>query len=176
MTVRLDQYKECNDQKIPLKDFQLQFCSRCVQPECTRSQYGKSRFDQRVTTWESRLFLDVPRMDSSDPRLQVIQAKNFHEINMGRVPEVQGWVDPRDLDKDGPAASPEPGAPRAPVDAPEAAPKGKVGQTPNRRGQMLGGGVPVEKKPKPSSDPWEPKKPPEGKIVKPGAKIRLGDS
>lgn len=187
MTVKKrDQYKECNDQpEVLLKDFELQFCSRCVRPDCTRSQHGRSKFDQRVTTWESRLFIDVPRMSPEDPRFVDFQAKRFREIDTTAVPNIQGrvqdWVDPRDLDAEyeipetkkiesaivsdedeqGPAKAPEP-----------------VPSTPDRRGKMLGGKKVDEKLTRPVLDPWEPKKqtPTEGKIVKPGAKIRLGGS
>ena len=180
--MKRDQYKECSDQNIPVEDFRLQFCSRCVQPECTRSQHGKSKFDQRVTTWESRLFVDVPRMALTDPRFQSFQAKKFSEIDTGRVPEVQGWVDPRDLEPETPMEAVEPvSEPQEPEPdkVEKAAPSSQepaMGQTPNRRGQMLGGKKTPAKKPSEKSDPWAPKKTPEGKVVKPGAKIRLGNS
>lgn len=107
MAEKRDWLGDCNDQGVPLEDFRLQFCERCLQPECTRSQHGKSQFDARVADWESRLFLDVPRMDKSDPRYEDLQAKRFLGIDTSRVPEVQSWVDPRDLQQPTPK-KPEP--------------------------------------------------------------------
>jgi len=100
MVRRLDQLGECNNQQVPYEDFKLQFCDRCVQPECTRSQHGTSKFDQRVMTWEKRLFSEVPRMDPSDPRFSQIQGKQFKMFDPGPLPTVRGqsaWMDPRDL-------------------------------------------------------------------------------
>lgn len=187
MTVeRRDEYKNCNifPTEVTLEDFQRQFCSRCLRPECTRSQHGKSKFDQRVATWESRLFTDVPRMSMSDPRFEQFQAKRFLEIRPsgGRIPEVQGWVDPRDLDQPKAEATPEVPEPQVeevtqkpPIQEPPT-PPANTRNTPNRRGQMVGGKKVDVRPTKPVSDPWEPKKAPEEKIVKPGTKIRLSGS
>lgn len=184
---RQDQIKLCNDHGVPLEDFRLQFCARCLQPECTRSQHGKSRFDQRVVTWESRLFVDVPRMSPSDPRIKNIQAQKFIQIDTGRPHEVQGWVDPRDVSEE--PSTPDESVCEAPetksvetqttVDPDEQSSERledspALKNTPNRRGQMLGGKNVGPAKP--VSDPWKPKEPTKGKIVQPGAKIRLGGS
>jgi hypothetical protein len=67
----------------------MAYCSRCLQPECLRSTHGSSKFDQRVATWEDRLFLKVPRMDQSDPRFESISSKEFHPVQESLV--VQGW-------------------------------------------------------------------------------------
>lgn len=77
---RKDFMKECNNLESPLEDFKLFFCDRCFQPECTRSNYGKSRFDQRVTTWKERLFTKVPRMEPGDPRFLDITHQQFRPI------------------------------------------------------------------------------------------------
>jgi len=97
MVDKRDWLGECNDQHIPLEDFQRTFCERCLQVECTRSQHGKSRFDARVADWESRLFIEVPRMDPSDPRYGEVNAKRFVSLDTTAVPEVRSWVDPREL-------------------------------------------------------------------------------
>jgi hypothetical protein len=95
---RRDYLPECNDLRVPLADFQAQFCERCVQPECSRSQYGKSRFDQRVSTWTERLFEKVPRMDPHDPRYLPIHNAPFKMIDGARAPSVRSnWVDPREI-------------------------------------------------------------------------------
>jgi hypothetical protein len=96
MTVRRDYLKDCHNQvsvqvkeSLPLEDFSTAYCARCLQPECTRSAHGSSKFDQRVATWEDRLFLKVPRMDSSDPRFESISSKEFHPVQESLV--VHGW-------------------------------------------------------------------------------------
>lgn len=91
---RRDQLLECNTAKESLRDFQETWCKRCVNPECTRSMFGQSRFDVRVNTWEDRLFKNPPRMDSSDPLYNLIAGKKFLTIETGRAPEIRGWVDP----------------------------------------------------------------------------------
>jgi hypothetical protein len=96
---KLDFLKECNTHGVPLEDFKQQFCDRCFQPECTRSQHGGSKFERRVTTWEDRLFKNPPKMDRGDPRYQQISAKKFLTI---QTPiQVRGqkaaWMDPREL-------------------------------------------------------------------------------
>jgi len=95
---RRDLLRECNDKGAPLDEFQTGFCSRCVNPECSRSLYGQTRFDLRVNTWEDRLFSKVPQMDPSDPRFRTISGQKFLTLDTGRVPEIRGsWDDPRDL-------------------------------------------------------------------------------
>lgn len=181
---KLDYFKECNNHGVPIEDFQMQFCSRCLQPECIRSQQGRSKFDQRVTTWESRLFSDVPRMSEADPRFELLQAKKFVQVQVdtSRAYGVQGWLDPLDVKE-----SPKPEAPkddaeacplRCSSDPEESVPpatEARAKNTPNRRGQLLGGKKVVRSDPKTVSDPWESKKPSEGKVVQPGAKIRFGE-
>lgn len=111
MPERRDYLSVCNDQGIPLPDFQATFCVRCVQPECSRSRAG-GLFETRVTTWEERLFKNPPRMPKDDPLYAMITAKRFIEIDTGRIPEVNGrleWVDPRGLEEPKePSAKPRP--------------------------------------------------------------------
>lgn len=117
MTARRDYLGECNEHHVPLDQFQEQFCGRCVQPECSRSQFGKTKFDQRVSTWEERLFTQVPRMPSSDPRFVQISAKQFKMFDPGPTPSVStssAWMDPRDIV--------EPPAPQVIVEPQQAAP------------------------------------------------------
>jgi len=100
-----DLLSECNDQKVPLQDFQRQFCVRCQQPECTRSRTGSSLFEDRVNHWYERLFSEVPRMDPADERFPSLSGQRFVEVRADRPYEVQGWVDPLRPEE---AASPEP--------------------------------------------------------------------
>lgn len=102
MPVRRDFLKECHSQLVtqakqhlPLEDFGAAYCDRCFQPECSRSTHGKTRFDQRVSTWEERLFLRVPRMDQSDPRFEEIASKEFHPVQESLV--VHGWGDQEEM-------------------------------------------------------------------------------
>jgi len=103
---RRDLLAECNTENEALPVFFEGWCKRCVNPECTRSLYGQSRFDIRVNSWEDRLFKNPPRMDSKDPRFKEISGKRFLTVDMSAPPEVRSWVDP--------VAATEP-APRAPV-------------------------------------------------------------
>lgn len=193
----------CNEFQIPSEDFEMQHCARCFQSECTRSLYGKGQFDQRVSTWEQRLFTNVPRMDESDPRYKEIQAKKFVGLDNSPVPEVgrSAWVDPRDLDDGAPeykvpetkrieaqtiADLQDQGPAKVTPKVDDAPPKPQIPEesvdtpfmnTPDQPGRMLGG---REKPTKlATSDPWEPKKEPsgeKGQVVKPGARIRFGGS
>ena len=114
MPERLDYLGECNDQKVPLEDFKLAFCDRCLQPECSRSLHGTSKFDQRVSTWVERLVTKVPRMDPADPRIPQIQGKQFKmftpSLSVGQAPSA--WLDPKDV-KEPSASSVEEPAPAA---------------------------------------------------------------
>lgn len=104
MSSRRDYLKECHAQvskqvkvSLPFDDFHSAYCIRCFQPECTRSAHGSTRFDQRVSTWQDRLFLKVPRMDQSDPRFESISSKEFAPVQESLI--VRGW---------GAESSPEP--------------------------------------------------------------------
>lgn len=92
--MRRDQLAECNTDRQPLDEFQAGWCGRCVNPECTRSLYGQTRFDLRVNSWEERLFRNPPRMDPSDPRYRDIAGKRFLTVDVGPAPEIRSWVDP----------------------------------------------------------------------------------
>lgn len=174
----------CNEFGVSTEDFRMQHCSRCLQQECTRSLHGKARFDERVATWEQRLFDEVPRMDEADPRFKILRSKKFVEIDPGPAPEIGrgAWLDPRDLTDsvalvDAPETpkvlEPEPPEPEAPKITPVRA---SPINTPNQPGQMIGGkNRPVLA---PKADPWAPKKeapPSKDPVVKPGARIRFGD-
>lgn len=101
MSNRRDFLKECHSQvakqvkeSLPLDAFSVAYCARCLQPECTRSTHGSTIFDKRVTTWQDRLFLNVPRMDQDDPRFDSISHKEFSPIQESLV--VRGWGDASD--------------------------------------------------------------------------------
>lgn len=106
MPERRDYLGDCNDQKVPMEDFKLAFCDRCLQPECSRSLHGTSKFDKRVNSWLERLVTKVPRMDPSDPRAQQIQGKQFKMFTPSlSVGQTSAWLDPRDIEEPPPPES-----------------------------------------------------------------------
>lgn len=200
MAERRDFLSVCNDQGVPLPDFQATFCVRCVQPECSRSKAG-GLFESRVATWQDRLFVNPPRMPADDPLYASISAKKFRDMEVGRTPEVgrglsgaSVWVDPLALDE----------APREPKPLPRPASRNSVPSTvdaeaaaevslqttpepprakpelptnsPFAQGTMIGGAA----APKPT-DPWALAPPLESSpssgaaapVVSAGAKIRF---
>jgi hypothetical protein len=195
---KIDCLKECNDQGVPLEDFRLAFCARCYQEECTRSQQGKSLFEARVSTWEDRLFNNVPRMDPNDPRYAILNAKRFLTIDVGRTPELQSWIDPLEVKEPEPVlvvpAEPKPElkALEPEVNAPDLAPvviseKIASPKIPNQVQTLMNTAVPsgqmIGKKQQNASapvyrDPWASSSTTPSadttKVVPRGAKIRLG--
>lgn len=191
--------KECALQGLSIQEFQEAFCSRCLNKDCGRSIAGKSKFEQRVNSWEERLFTEVPRMAPNDPRFEGIHAQKFITLGKDRPYEVQSaWVDPRDLEEPPEIAKPAPVAPEIVKPAPEIVKPepvppeivkpaavepsppppvrqpGRVLNTPLQQGQMLDG----PKKPAKPRDPWEPpptKTEDDGKIVEPGSRFRFGN-
>jgi len=177
----------CNDQRTPLELFKQMFCDRCMQPECTRSKVGLSKFEKRVSRWYDDYFADVPKLDSSDPRYSLITAQKFITLDTGPIPEIQtsSWVDPRDLaEAKPPVALPTP--PAAPV---EAAPKipqttfpriNRPLNTPNQGPRMLGGAPAPTAVPAPATDPWGTTTTPAESsgtetVVTPGTTIKFGN-
>jgi hypothetical protein len=109
----------CNNQGVPLADFQTAFCNRCLNPTCQRSQAGSSLFEQRANSWKDRLFDHPATMEESDPRYATISAQRFLSVPIVGLPVIgarsqaatqSSWIDPRDL---------EAAAPAAPVKAPQ---------------------------------------------------------
>lgn len=84
-----DYMHECNNLGVSEEDFQRIWCIRCVQQECHRSHQGKSRFEARVSTWEERLFTNVPRMPTSDPRYPDLANRAFVEPESWKSSQVQ---------------------------------------------------------------------------------------
>lgn len=190
MESKRDLLKVCNDHAVPPEDFRQQFCIRCIQPECTRSQAGTSLFEKRIVTWKERLFTNPPRMTEEDPRYKIIRGKQFLSLDMKDVPEIGGrssWVDPRDLDSEPHSskiieveATVEPVetlvVPTTPDIPLEHTVASKLMNTLVKKNVMVGGKVLPQPTVVPVSDPWAGKtvaKPGE-KVVKPGSKIRFG--
>jgi hypothetical protein len=193
---RLDLYAQCNvEPRAPLDVFTAECCALCVNPGCTRSTYGNTKFESRVSNWHERLFVNVPRMRPDDERFGKISGQKFLLIDpAGSVSAPsQGWVDPRDLKparvqvpariepappskqaEPMPEAVPPSRAPEAPVETTRgpARPETAFVNTPVTQGQMIGG------KPAPAAPEWKSPVPivttKEDRVVKTGAKIRIG--
>lgn len=197
MTEKRDLLPSCASQGLPLEDLQRDWCSKCLNPNCTRSLSGKIGFDIRTQTWYERLFANPERLPQEDPRYGSIVAKNFIEVPTGGPVELRSWVDPLEFEakvaevSEGPrpASRKQPQAPVEVADPPEAMPEppppvvrppGVVSveqNTPFQQGRMLGG-APLPQAPK-TQDTWSapvPAPPAQGKVVKPGTKIRFGGS
>lgn len=177
-----DYLSECNDQRVPLEDFRQQFCVRCLQTECSRSLAGVSKFEQRVHSWEERLYTQVPRLDPQDPRYPSLANQKFISIDVSRTPEIRSdWVDPLTTQVTEPAPSQVASTPTPvePSDAPTPqkpstnAPRHMVlANAPSQSGKMLGPVV----APQPKRDPWATPEKPDGVVVLPGARVKLGGS
>ena len=184
---RRDLLGECNLDGAPLDMFQQECCARCLNQECTRSIAGKSKFEQRTSTWEERLFSQVPRMDPTDPRYVVIAGQRFITVDVGRTPEVRSdWVDPL-VPTPAPAVTPvqvaaqpvvitqkteELSAPSARTDGFRTKPNMVLSNAPDQSGKVLKPNAPLPTQaPK---DAWSPQKSASEGVVLPGAVIKLG--
>lgn len=103
MAERHDLIDQCAvESNTPPTQMQERFCSNCYQIECSRSLFGTTKFDQRVSTWEERLFNGVPRMPKEDPRYLELAKAGFQTIEVPSKVTVAltggpQWHDPRDL-------------------------------------------------------------------------------
>ena len=174
-----DCIRECNPHAVPEEDFRLQFCDGCVQPECTRSRYGKSKFDARVASWADRFYLKVPKLDEADPRYALLAGQKFITIDTGRTPEIRGdWVDPTAPQEsppitEVPAWMQGPSTPppvRSPIVNPSPILMSSL-NAPSQSGKMLG----LAPKVTPSQDPWAVAETPSN-LVAPGSRIKIGGS
>lgn len=199
MAPQKDHLSDCNQHNVPVQDFEQAFCIRCSQPECSRSQYGGSKFDRRVNTWEDRLFKDVPKLSKDDPRYLPIVGADFKTIDPARRTVAfssPSWFDPRDIPSTKEEAPPPP--PPSPPLVAEEAPVAKVreetpspsepAQAKNLPRSLLLLNTPMDTKvlpggptslptgdkwsgPVPNSEPLSP-----APIVKKGATIKFGGS
>lgn len=178
---RLDLYGECNVSHAPMADFSAQCCAHCMNPECTRSQVGKSRFEQRTATWYDRLFAHVPRMVPDDERYGAIAGQKFLLVNPS-ISVSSDWVEV-------PAIPPVPApqkAPNAPAVVPQEPPPPPLGEIPeNPTAPAVGDDAKVPPKAPPPKAPQQlnttvprqqmlpgaPATP--DQVVRPGARIKL---
>jgi hypothetical protein len=169
------------------QELKASFCDFCTQPECTRSLHGTSRFERRVSTWQERLFTQVPKMDARDPRFSDITSKGFVIIDQQAFAKPSGgdWVDPRDL-KSTSVSVPEAVKPETVVSVEEpvvtvpdepttrTVPREVIlMNTPAQRGIMLPGG---SQQLRPQRDAWDAPQlvKPGEKVVQSGATVRFG--
>jgi hypothetical protein len=138
-----------------VSDLREIWCFRCL--ESCKHAKGKGSFDQRTATWFQRLFQNRPLMDPSDPRYSSIAGKKFLPINPS------GWNTPEEAER--------------PLVVQVPAQIGGAFNTPVTPGGIyLPGGAPsAPATPKDPTSSWDapPKKSPSN-VVKPGAKIKMG--
>lgn len=125
-----DQYAECNTDGAPPDVFAEECCKRCFNSDCSRAMFAQGPFEQRTLSWEDRLFNNVPRMPSSDPRFLTFSHQAFTDVPLTRKTGIvvpSSWEDPRDLAaaaakrvEQAPEPTPQPSNPV--VREPEAAP------------------------------------------------------
>lgn len=90
--MKRDLYGECNVDGTPVDVFTAECCLHCINPECSRSSFGKSKFDIRVNTWYDRFFSNPPKMKPDDSRYKDFAAQKFQQVN----PELHlttSWVE-----------------------------------------------------------------------------------
>jgi hypothetical protein len=188
---RRDLLAECMQPGTPIDVMAREWCARCLNPECSRSAMGQSKFETRVQDWEEKLFKDPPKLAPDDPRFAQIIAHKFITIDVGRTPEIRSdWLDPRDLKEPEPPtvhsaqslivvpplASPppveRPSAPSTPVARTVSPPSDKdsprsgatlalVGANAPDQGGRILRGSPTGPNNKVDADPWAPPEPPD---------------
>jgi hypothetical protein len=75
-----DLLSECNDQKIPPRDFKETFCNRCRNQNCVNAGWASSTFDERVRTQVDRLLVNPLQARPEDSRFDPIRAMHFVEV------------------------------------------------------------------------------------------------
>lgn len=75
-----DLLNECNDQKVPPRDFKETFCKRCRNQNCVNAGWASSTFDERVRTQVDRLLVNPLQARPEDSRFDSIRAMHFVEV------------------------------------------------------------------------------------------------
>lgn len=84
-TRKLDLLADCNEQRIPPKQFQETFCNRCRNAECVNARWAVSRWEERMGSQFERLLLHPERADPREERWRPIVTQAFVEST---TPEV----------------------------------------------------------------------------------------
>jgi len=71
---------ECNDQRVPPKEFESIFCVRCRNPQCVRAGWKGSTFEERVSTQVDRLLINPVQARPEDTRFDPVRAMHFVEV------------------------------------------------------------------------------------------------
>ena len=74
-----DFLSECNDQRVPPRDFMDVFCKRCRNQECSSAGWADDLFSYRVSTQVERV-LHAPQADSRLPKYAQIVAADFKDM------------------------------------------------------------------------------------------------
>lgn len=111
MHQKLDFLRDCMSgfDAVPIDQFNLAWCTKCVNKECSRAQAGQL-FNIRAETWKEKLFTDVKRANEKDPNFAHIFSKPFQLVN----------ADPLTIQSI--PAFPQPAPEVQPIPAPEPAP------------------------------------------------------
>jgi len=78
--MKRDLLQECNDQRIPPKDFTQTFCVRCRNPDCVNAGWAGSSFEQRVSTQADRLLINPIMARPEDSKFDPVRAMHFVEV------------------------------------------------------------------------------------------------
>lgn len=95
-----DYYSYCRKLEgfeLSVQDLHDVWCYKCLNPECSRSINGTSKFENRVQNWEQEKFISPARLDPSDPRYVEIAAKRFLNVMPSTPGRNSSWDDPRDI-------------------------------------------------------------------------------
>ena len=85
--IKIDYLKDCMSDPalishpLPIDQFSRSFCMVCSQKACSRSRANTMIFTERVATWRSRLFTNVPRASDDDPNYAIVKAKIFKNVD-----------------------------------------------------------------------------------------------
>lgn len=109
---------------VPIDAFQQQYCVKCGNTDCQRSWGNQSEYMKRTSTWESRLFDNVPRALDTDSSYDGIRSKRFvslEEAPMIWNPGIQKSnpvfqeVSPEKVDSPSPIFTPPESPPAPPI-------------------------------------------------------------
>lgn len=142
---------ECNNMGVSEEHFTRVWCIQCRQPECSRSNSGKSLFEIRVHSWKERLITHVAKLPEDHPRYPEITQKKFVRVGwepptkkpdvlpttQGSKSEIEGQQEPSEASSKPPAHY-------------------VLGPPPDQSGKILGQNTTTER------------------VVPPGGRIRLG--
>ena len=78
--MKSDLLNECNDQKVPPRDFKETFCKRCRNQNCVNAGWAISTFEERVRTQVDRLLVNPRLARPEDTRFDPIRAMHFVEV------------------------------------------------------------------------------------------------